>query len=78
MDYIATLGKRNAQACGQSNRFHALFGLSLAKFWHPLTGFDIVAFDDVIRPARNQSLRDCIKMKYGNDAAQLIENLIRA
>lgn len=50
--------------------------MPLSKFWHPFTGFDVVRFDDVIKPAENQSLRDCIQSKHGKEAVQLIEMLI--
>ena len=76
-NFLATLGQRNAEVHRQSNRFRELFGLPLSKFWHPFTGFDIVRFDDVIKPAKNQSLHACIAAKYGQDAVQLIEWLIQ-
>jgi len=74
--FLTRLGQRNAQAQRQASRFRELFGLPLSKFWHPFTGFDIVHFDDVIKPGRNQSLRACVDAKYGNDGVQLIEYLI--
>jgi hypothetical protein len=76
--FLARLGQRNAEVQRQANRFRQVIGLPLSKFWHPLTGFDIVRFDDVIKPARNQSLRACVKAKYGQEAVQFIESLIRA
>ena len=75
-DILAVLGKRNAQAHKHGRRFLQVFGLRLTQFWHPITGFDIVAFDDVIRPALNQSLHDCIQARYGPEAVQLIAYLI--
>jgi len=39
--------------------------LPLSQFWNPFTGFDIVRFDDLIKPPQNQSLRTCIAAKYG-------------
>jgi hypothetical protein len=77
-NFLATLGQRNAAVQRQANRFRELFGLPLSQFWHPFTGFDIVRFDDLIKPPRNQSLRTCIAAKYGKDAVQLIESLIQA
>jgi hypothetical protein len=76
--FLATLGWRNSQAHRQANRFRELFGLPLAKFWHPFTGFDIIRFDDAIKPATHQSLRTCVQNRYGKDAVQLIESLIGA
>jgi len=75
---LATLGQRNAEVHRQANRFRELFGLPLSQFWHPFTGFNIVRFDDLIKPAKNQSLRTCIGIKFGKDAVQLIESLIQA
>jgi hypothetical protein len=75
-DILAVLGKRNVQAHKQSRRFLQLFGLRLTQFWHPLTGFDIVAFDDVIKPDFNQSLHDYVQTRYGPEAVQLIADLI--
>jgi hypothetical protein len=75
---LATLGRRNAEVHRRANRFRELFGWPLSKFWQPFTGFDIVRFDDVIRPAKNQSLRACVEAKYGEEAVRLIEYLIRA
>lgn len=73
---LARIGQRNAAAQRQAERFRQLFGMPLSKFWHPFTGFDVVRFDDVIKPAENQSLRDCIQSKHGKEAVQLIEMLI--
>jgi hypothetical protein len=78
LNFSARLGKRNAEAQRQANRFRELFGLPLGKFWHPLTGFDIVRFDDVIKPGKDQSLRTCVEAKYGPEAMHLIESLIQA
>jgi hypothetical protein len=76
--FLAQLGRRNAEAHRQASRFGELFGLPLSKFWRPFAGFDMVRFDDVIQPAENQSLRECVKAKYGQEAVRLIEHLIRA
>jgi hypothetical protein len=78
VSFLAKLVRRNAEVQRQASLFRQLFQLPLSQFWHPFTGFDIVRFDDVMKPARNQSLRACVRAKYGNDAVDLIESLIRA
>jgi len=77
LSLLARLGRRNAEAHRHANRFQELFGVPLSRFWDPSMGFDIVRFDETIKPATNQSLRDCIAAKYGTHATQLIESLIR-
>ena len=78
MNVLTKLGQRNAEVQRQANRFRNLFGMPLSRFWHPLTGFDIVRFDDAVKPGKNQSLRERVEVKYGTEAVQFIEMLIRA
>ena len=76
IDLISMLGRRNAQAQRQAPRFRQLMGMPLSKFWHPFTGFDVVRLDDELLPPKGQSLRSCIKKRYGKEAAELVEYLI--
>ena len=74
---LAALGRRNVEAHRHAAQFYRLFGVPLSRFWDSFTGFDIVRFDARIKPPENQSLRECIKAKHGNEAAELIESLLR-
>jgi len=57
--------------------FQELFGVPIQTFMHPLIGFDIVSFDSqIIRSKKKESMRECIKRKYGIAAVKLIEHLI--
>lgn len=78
MSRLTTLARRNAKAHRQAPQFRQLFNLPLSQFWHSITGFDIVKFDDAIKPGSNQSLKDCIESKYGREAVQLIKDLIES
>ena len=53
------------------------FGVSLKKYWNPITGFDIVGFDrNVIKTPDNVSMSDYIVNKFCKDAEQVIANMI--
>jgi hypothetical protein len=62
--------------------FSSYFGISLRLFWHPITGFDIIKFDDFCKEKHGYvedgktSLKDFLTAKHGKEAATLIENLI--
>ena len=74
---LAALGRRNVETHRYAAQFYRLFGVPLSRFWDSFTGFDIVRFDALIQPPENQSLRDYIKTRHSNEAAQLIESLLR-
>ena len=74
---LAVLGRRNIEAHRHAGQFYQLFGVPLSRFWNSFTGFDVVRFDAWIKPPENQSLRECITARHGNEAAQLIERLLR-
>ena len=77
VNLLAVLGQRNIEAHRPAAQFYRLFGAPLSRFWDSFTGFDIVRFDALIQPPENQSLRDYIKTRHSNEAAQLIESLLR-
>lgn len=58
------------------DKFHAVFGVSLHKFWSTLTGFDVVKFDEWLGTPDGTSTRDCIANRYGWDAVKLVESLL--
>ena len=59
------------------NAFQSTFGVPLSRFWNNLCGFDVVAFNDYLQCPENVSLADHITQKYGNEACNLVEVLIR-
>ena len=62
--------------------FVSCFGISLRLFWNPLTGFDVIKFDDYCKAKLGYvedgktSLKDFITAGYGKEAVTLIETLI--
>jgi hypothetical protein len=57
--------------------FQKYFHLSLHKFIHPLYGFDIVTFDAAIKTPDGKSTSEFIIDKYGKEAHELVEKLIK-
>lgn len=63
--------------------FQELFGLPLVRFVHPLTGFDLVAFDSAMQVRLEGyedgvSMRNALLVNKGDRAVKLVEDLIRA
>lgn len=57
--------------------FYNTFGVSLTDYFDPVLGFDIFKFDaEVIKPSANESLKDKILRKYGQNGVEVIENLL--
>ena len=77
VNLLAVLGQRNIEAHRPAAQFYRLFGAPLSRFWDSFTGFDIVRFDALINLPANQTLRAGIKAKHGEEAAMLIERLLR-
>jgi hypothetical protein len=72
-DYIAdSLAKYRRLA----PEFRRVFGRLLKPYWDHLTGFDVIAFDDFIKPGKKESTKDAVKRKYGDEGVQLVEQLI--
>jgi hypothetical protein len=57
-------------------RFKQIFGCSLHDYMDLRVGFFITKFDDFIKPNENESLKDAIKRKYGDEGVKLIEELL--
>lgn len=58
-------------------KFQRVFGVKLRPFWDPLTGFDVVKFDDeFIKAGDDVSTADAVKEKYGTEALDLIKSLL--
>ena len=56
--------------------FQITFKQSLHQFFHPLFGFDVVAFDEWLQTPDGMSTADCVIQKYGQNAADLCYWLI--
>ena len=56
--------------------FRRIFGKQLIGFWDNLTGLDVIAFDNFIKPEENESTYTAIERKYGQEAVNLVKNLI--
>ena len=50
----------------------------LMSFMHPLLGFDVVKFDDWLKPPDGTSTEDFIKQQYGPEAVALMHKLINS
>lgn len=64
------------------SKFRDLFGLKLHDYLgniqQLLTGFDIVKFNDAIKSPDNMSLKEFVLEKYGDEAVNLIFELINS
>lgn len=56
--------------------FNQTFGTSLRPLFEPMTGFDVIQFDDIVQPEGDESTLDCVRRKYGEDAVTMILELI--
>ena len=60
-----------------SSKFKQFFGASLGNFLHPIYGFEIIKFDGLIQPPDGVSTKDVVHERYGEEAVQLVLELIR-
>jgi len=57
--------------------FLEIFGVRLKKFWEGnILGFDVIAFDEFIDPKENESTKDAILRKYGQEGLDIINKLL--
>lgn len=75
--YEDIIGKNKKLLLENADEFRRTFGVVLHKFMSPITGFDIVRFDDFLGTPEGISTRDYINRKYGIKAVRLIERLIK-
>lgn len=61
-----------------SRVFLSTFGVQLGRYMHPLFGFDVVRFDQMIQPKDGESTKDKVEREYGQEAVDLIMELIKA
>lgn len=68
---------KNSELCHKYKiPFMETFKVSLFKFFSPITGFDICAFDSWLKTPDGKSCSDWIKEKYGDKAVKLVSNLL--
>ncbi|OHD23704.1 MAG: hypothetical protein A2Y38_24645 [Spirochaetes bacterium GWB1_59_5] len=58
--------------------FKRFFGVRLWDFWSPAFGFDLVKFEDWLKPGGGRSIRDAILERHGARAVQIVETLLKA
>lgn len=57
--------------------FYNTFGISLKEWFDPILGFDIVGFDkEIIKSSDNESIKDKILRKYGQNGVDVITDLL--
>lgn len=59
-----------------ARKFQDTFGVRLKRYWDNITGFDVIAFDEVIKPKRNESSMEAVRRQWGDEAVSLICKLI--
>ena len=59
-----------------SEKFEQTFKVSFRRFFNYVTGFDVIAFDDYLETPDGVSTKEVIEVRYGSEAAQLVENII--
>jgi hypothetical protein len=58
--------------------FQNIFGTPLKPYWDNITGFDIVRFDEkLIKSPNGKSISDVVLERYGKDAVELVEALLK-
>jgi hypothetical protein len=75
--HLDSLANRQAMRQKHFDTFQRTFGQSLSKFWHPLTGFDIIKFDEtVVKPGDDEAMSQAVVRQWGEPAADLIRDLL--
>lgn len=60
------------------SKFFQFFGRSLQDFWNNRLGLDILRLDDQIVQSGDNSMSETIKERYGEEAAELVRELVNA
>ena len=55
--------------------FRTIVGEPLNKYLHPMTGFDLPAFDDFIQTPDDISMCEHVESLYGKNAVKLIKKI---
>lgn len=59
-----------------SRQFEDIFRVKLAKWFDNLTGFDLIGFDDFVKPADGESTEQTVLRDFGQEGVDLIKKLI--
>jgi hypothetical protein len=59
-----------------AHEFQRIFGVSLTSYLNKITGFDIIKFDEFVRPKKNESTADALRRRWGQEAVNLVRALI--
>ena len=73
---IESLGSKFHRRRQYTEAFQKTFRLKLKNYLDPLTGFDIVKFDEDIKTPEGRSCDEFISEKYGPDSSSIIKGLI--
>ena len=58
--------------------FLRVFGVRLAIFFPKvILGFDVVKFDKWLAPKKNQSIRDAVLERYGQEGVDILNKLVQ-
>lgn len=61
----------------QMKEFERHFKIRIQKFWSPITGFELIEFDDWLQTPDGTSTKDYITQKYSKEASEFVEKLIK-
>ena len=56
--------------------FKSIFGRSMRPFMDFATGFDVVMFDEFVKPTSGQSCAEAVEQKFGVEGLVLIRKLL--
>lgn len=77
MTEFAKLGQKFRNRCRWGKQFASTFNRSLREFVSPVTGFDVVKFDDeIIKAVDGESTKSRLLKDYGEDALKMVQSLI--
>jgi len=68
---------RNPISPSVMKQFKKLFGVPVQGFWCPITGFDVVKFDQWAGTPDGVSCRDHIEQKFGKESVSMVEVLMK-
>ena len=59
-----------------NDKFFRIFGIRLSKFWNNLTGFDVIEFDDWLKPNEDESTAEALLRLYGEEGRNIVQDLL--
>lgn len=75
---MVDLAARQLSARNSANRFQQITGTPIKKFFHVITGFDVIAFDEWLKTPDGTSTDEFITQKYGEDEGAELSALIKS